>query len=126
MDSVVYVNSKQQLKDAIESGADTIHILNSEVAKNIKVVKGASKAALVAGIASAGIAATNFWNPIGWGAAIASAAISSTIIIAILFLGSAVLIWAIYNDYKIIGKRTVTRSDGTVEEVEVTLEKKAA
>jgi len=126
MNSVVYVNSKQQLKDAIESGADTIHILNPEVAKNIKVVKGASKAALVAGIASAGIAATNFWNPIGWGAAIASAAISSTVIIAILFFGSAVLIWAIYNDYKIIGKRKVTRSDGTVEEVEVTLEKKAA
>ena len=114
MSDVAIVNSKDELKAAIKKGASTIIIQDSSLAGNIKTVKMASKVALGAAIAGAGLAATDFWNPVGWVSGVASVAVSGSLVWALVALGlSATLIWLIYNDYTIKGKGKVKLPDGT-------------
>ena len=126
MEDTAFVYTKSELKKAIDNKVKIIHIMNKDLADSVKKVKGASKVTLTAALVAGGVAATNFWNPIGWGALAVSVTVSSTLLIAIIALGGAVLIWAIYNNYTIKGKRKVTKPDGTVEETEITLEKRNA
>ena len=124
MNDISIVNDKSELEEAIKKGVSTIVIKDPSLADNIKTVKMASKVALAAAIAGAGIAATNFWNPVGWVSGIASVAVSSSLIFALVALGlSATLIWMIYNGYTIKGKGKVKLPDGTVVEGEIILEK---
>ena len=123
MSNTAFVYTKQELERAIDNKVQTIHIMDRKLASSIKTVKSTSKVALTAGLIGTGVATTNFWNPIGWSAAAVTATVSSTIIIAISILGGAIIIWAIYNNYTIKGKRTVTKPDGTVEETEITMER---
>ncbi len=124
MSDVSIVNSKDELKAAIKRGASTIVVQDSSLASNIKTVKMASKVALGAAIAGAGLAASNFWNPVGWVSGVASVAVSGSLVWALVALGlSATLIWLIYNDYSIKGKGKVTLPDGTEVEGEIILEK---
>lgn len=122
MSDTAFVYTKQELERAIDNKVQTIHIMDKKLASSIKTVMSTSKVVLTAGLVGAGVATTNFWNPIGWGAAAVTATVSSTIIIAIGVLG-AIVIWAIYNNYTISGRRTVTKPDGTVEETEITMER---
>lgn len=124
MSDVSIVNSKDELKAAIKRGDSTIVIQDSSLADNIKMVKMASKVALGVAIAGAGVAATNFWNPVGWVSGVASLAVSGSLVWALAALGlSATLIWLIYNDYTIKGKGKVKLPDGTEVEGEIILEK---
>lgn len=123
MNNTAFVYTKEELKKAIDNDTQTIHVMSKELAESITTVKNTSKLALGAAIASVGVAATNFWNPVGWGAAALSVTVSSTVLIAIAVIGGAVLVWAIYNNYTIRAKRKVTKPDGTVEESEMTLER---
>ena len=125
MEKVVVVNTKKELEKALEEKARKIVITNAGIASNVKIVKTASQAGLVAAIAAAGVAATNFWNPIGWTAGFVGAVSGGTTITALVVLGlGATLIWAIYNEYDIKAGGKVTLSDGTVIQGEMVLQKK--
>jgi hypothetical protein len=124
MNDFAIVGTKEELKQAIEREAQQIIITNPDLASNIKNVKTASKAVLVTAIGAAGLAATNFWNPIGWGAGAVGLAVGGSTVAAIVALGlGATLIYAIYNGYSIKGKTKVTTPDGTVIEAELVMEK---
>lgn len=60
MNDYAVVNTKEELKQAVERDTRQIIITNPSLASNIKTVKTASKAALVTAIGAAGVAATNF------------------------------------------------------------------
>ena len=78
----------------------------------------------MAAIGGVGVGATNFWNPIGWGAGAVGLVAGGSTLIAIVALGvGATLIYAIYNGYSIKGKTKVTTPDGTVYEAEVVMER---
>lgn len=94
------------------------------MARNIKIVKAASKVAVVAAIGSIGVAATNFWNPVGWGVGVVSIAAGASISVVIIALGiGATLIYALYNGYNIKAKGKVTTPDGRTYDAEIALEK---
>lgn len=96
------VTTKAQLKAALEAKTDEIIIQNPTLAKHVRLVKAASRGALLAAIASAGIAVTNAWNPLGWGAGVVGVVSGGTLITALVMLGlGAALVWIIYNDYSI-------------------------
>lgn len=99
----VFVSTKEDLKNALNNKNEEILITNEKLAGNVKTISYASKAAITAALAGVGITATNFWNPIGLGAAgiTAITAISSwTLILTIIALGlGASLIWILWNDY---------------------------
>ena len=99
MSNPTFVRSKSELKQALKRKDKEIIIVNEELAKNVKIVRGASKAALTVAVTGSAIALTNSWNPIGWGAAGITAVSSSTLVVAILALGLGVLIWVLVNDY---------------------------
>ena len=65
MSNYAVVSNKQELEQALERKVDKIIVIDSDLARNIRTVKLASKAALTAAIAGIGVAATNFWNPVG-------------------------------------------------------------
>ena len=118
------VRTKVQLKQALDSETRNIIVADEGLARNIKAVKYASKAGLALAVGSAGIAATNFWNPVGLTAGLVGAVSSGTLITAIIALGiGATLIWAIYNDYSIKVKGKYTCSDGNTYEGEIILER---
>jgi len=124
MDDYAVVNTKEELKRAVERETRQIIITNSDLASNIKTVKTASKAALGVAIGAAGIAATNFWNPVGWGAGAVGLVAGGSTLTAIIALGvGATLIYAIYNGYSIKGKTKVKTTDGTEYEAEIVMEK---
>ncbi|HDY7443088.1 hypothetical protein HJ111_04675 [Vibrio parahaemolyticus] len=93
------VNSKADLKRALEIEASEIIITDKSLATQIKTVSYASKAALTAAIAGAAIASTNFWNPVGWGVAGFTAVSSGTLLTAIIALGVGTMVWVLWNDY---------------------------
>ena len=125
MNGYAIVSTKKELAVALKRQVDTILIANPDLAGNIKIIKSASNVALVAAIAATGVAATNFWNPVGWGAGIVGITTGGTITIALIALGlGATLIWAIYNNYDIKAGGKITLPDGTVIEGEIILEKK--
>ncbi len=124
MSSIAIVNTKKELEQALARKTQKIVITDSDIASNVKIVKTASQAGLVAAIAAAGIAATNFWNPIGWTAGLVGVVSGGTIIAALVVLGlGATLIWAIYNEYDIKAGGKITLPDGTVVQGEMVLQK---
>lgn len=126
MKDYAIVSTKQQLKNALEDNISQIIITDAELASQIKTIKNASTAALAAAIASAGVASTNFWNPVGWAAGAVGFATGGYLLVAIVALLSILgitLIYAIYNGYSIRGKGTVTTADDTTYEAELVLEK---
>jgi len=120
------VKTKKDLKRAVEGNVDQIIVINSRLASNIKVVKATSKSALVVAVCSVLVTATNFWNPVGWGAGAVGVAVSSSVVTAITVLGvSAAVIYAIHSDYTIEGKTKIKTGDGTEYEGEIILRKKS-
>lgn len=125
MSDFAIVSSKEELEKALAQKVQQIIITDADIASNVKTVKTASKAALVVAVAAAGVAATNFWNPIGLTAGLVGAVSSGTIITALVVLGlGATLIWAIYNDYEVKAGGKVTLPDGTAVQGELVLQKK--
>lgn len=124
MDDYAVVSTKGELKRAVERETRQIIITNPDLASNIRTVKTASKAALVTAIGAAGVAATNFWNPVGWGAGAVGLVAGGSTLTAIIALGvGATLIYAIYNGYSIKGTTKVKTPDGTEYEAELVMEK---
>ncbi|WP_159392317.1 hypothetical protein [Aeromonas rivipollensis] len=124
MKEYAVVRTKEQLKQALDSETRNIIVVDEGLARNIKVVKYASKAGLVLAVGSAGVAATNFWNPVGLTVGLVGAVSSGTLITAIIALGvGATFIWAIYNNYSIKVKGKYTSSDGDTYEGEIILER---
>lgn len=125
LSNIAIVSTKKELEQALARKTQKIVITDSNIASSVKTVKTASQAGLVAAIAAAGIAATNFWNPIGWTAGLVGAASGGAIITALIVLGlGATLIWAIYNEYDIKAGGKLTLPDGTVVEGEMVLQKR--
>ncbi|ENM3919004.1 hypothetical protein DDN19_003328 [Vibrio cholerae] len=124
MNDYAVVSTKEELKRALERETRQIIITDPELASNIKAVKTASKAAFVTAIGAAGVAASNFWNPVGWGAGAVGFVAGGSTLTAIIALGVGVtLIYAIYNGYSIKGKTKVKTPDGTEYEAEIVMEK---
>lgn len=124
MTSYAIVSNKKELEQALDRKVDKIIVTDPDLAKNIKNVKLASKAALLAAIAGVGVAATNFWNPVGWSAGLVGAVAGGSTMVAIVALGlGAALVWIIYNDYDIKAKGKVKMPNGTEVEGEIILEK---
>lgn len=125
MKSYAIVSSKAELKKALERKVEEIVIIDSSLAKNIRIVKYSSRFAIVAATAGAGVAATNFWNPVGLSAGVAAFAVGGSTLTAIVVLGvGAVLIFALYNDYDVKAKGKVKLPDGTEVDGELILSKK--
>lgn len=125
MASYAIVSTKSQLEQALKDNVDKIIVTNPDLAQNIKVVKFATKATLTTAIAGAAVAATNFWNPIGWGAGAVGIVAGGSSMAAIIALGlGATLIFLIYNSYDIKAKGKVKMPDGTEVEGEIILEKR--
>jgi len=124
MQEYVLVNTKAELKQAIDNETKNIIVMDEGLASNIKKVKLASKVGLTLAIGSIGVAATNFWNPVGLTAGFVGAVSSGTLITAIVTLGlGATFIWAIYNNYSIKVKGKYTSSNGEEIEGEIILER---
>jgi hypothetical protein len=124
MKDYAVVNTKAELKHALEEKVQKIIVTNSDLASNIRTVKTASNIALAAAVGGMGVAAVNFWNPIGWGAGAVGIIAGGSTLTAIVALGvGATLIYAIYNGYSIKGKGKVKTLDGTEYEAEIVLEK---
>lgn len=124
MKNYIVVSTKKELEFALKEKADKIIITDSDLAKNVKNIKLTSYVSLTAAIAGVGVAATNFWNPVGWGAVFFGAVAGSSTMITIIALGiGATLIFVIYNDYTIKAKGKVKMPDGIEVEGEVILEK---
>lgn len=128
MNDYAIVTTKEELERAIEQETRQIIITNPDLASNLKTVKTASKATLVVALGAAGVAATNFWNPVGWGAGVVGLAAGGTTLSAIIALGLGVgvggsIIYAIYNNYSIKAKTKVKMPDGREVEAELILEK---
>ncbi|SNY58528.1 hypothetical protein SAMN06297280_3428 [Arsukibacterium tuosuense] len=125
MNDYAVVSNKVELKRAIENKTKQIIVTNADLASNIKTVRAASKATLAIAITAAGVAATNFWNPAGWGAgAVGFVAAGSTVTAIITLGGGAAIVYAIYRDFSITGKCRVTTPDGAEYEAEIVMEKK--
>lgn len=124
MKEYTVVKTKVELRNAIKNETKHIVIADKSLAKNIRTVKIASKAGLTLAIASAGIAVTNFWNPVGLTAGLVSTISSGTLITAIVTLGiGSTFIWAIYNNYSIKAKGKYTSKNGVTCEGEIILER---
>lgn len=124
---IVIVKTKEELKKAIEDNAGYIIVKDKKLATNIKRVKVASKATLAIAIGSAGVAATNFWNPVGIASGVVGIASTGGTIAAIIGIGlamSATLIWALYNNYNVNISGKFTDKDGSEYEGEIILEGK--
>lgn len=124
MQEYAVVRTKAQLKQALDNETKNIIVADEGLARNIKLVKFASKAGLALAVGSAGVAATNFWNPVGLTAGVVGAVSSGALITAIIALGvGATLIWAIYNNYSLKVKGRYTSPDGDTYECEIILER---
>lgn len=124
MSEYAVVSTKEELKRAIKHNAEKIIVTSPNLASNIKQVKTTSKAALATAIGAAGLAATNFWNPLGWGAGAVGLAAGGSTVAAIAALGvGTTFIYAIYNGYSLKGKTRVRMPDGTECEAEIVMER---
>lgn len=122
MKNYAIVSSKEELKQALQRNVEEIVVINSSLAKNIKIVKYSSRAAMMAVTVGAGVAATNFWNPVGLTAGVAAFAVGGSSLTAIVVLGvGSVLIFALYNNYDIEAKGKVKMPDGSEVEGELVL-----
>ena len=123
MSNYAVVSTKKELEQALERKADKIIVTDPDLARNIRTIKFASKAALTAAIAGITVAATNFWNFVGWGAGVVGVVAGGSTMVAIVALGLGALVFVIYNDYNIKAKGKVKMPDGTEVEGEIILEK---
>lgn len=119
------VATQAELKEALRGRADVIIITNKKLAQHVKLAKHAKKGVVLAVLAAGGVAAANWWNPIGWGAGAGAVGIgtasylvaggaataglstgativSVTGILALAGLGT--LFMVMYNDYEMEGK----------------------
>lgn len=126
MPHILYVNSREKLKAAIEDKVPYISITDKELSKHVSSVQKASKAAIIASMVGAGVATTMWWNPVGWlglGTAALSAVVASGVTYLVFILGVDTF-WGLYGGYKIIGERIAKLDDDTVVEGELILKKK--
>jgi hypothetical protein len=108
MSDVTIVHTKTELEKAIERRDKRIVIKSRALAGDVRTIKSASSGAFALAIGSAGVFATNFWNPLGWGSGIIGTLSTGTLITAIVAIGlSTTLIFAVYNDYSIKGSSSI-------------------
>jgi predicted phage tail protein len=104
------VNTKEGLKAALKEKADTIIITDQDLARKVRLAKGAKKGVVIATLAAGGVIAANAWNPVGWlgaagGTALAAglsgagAGVAIAAIVALTFLGTCFMV--MYNDYEL-------------------------
>jgi len=125
MNGYAIVYKKKDLEIALENKVDKIIIKDPDLARSVLTINTASKSAITAAIAGLGLVTTNFWNPLGWASGFVGTVAAGSIIYCIIALGiSAVLIYAIHNEYSIKAKGKVTMPDGTIIEGDVILEKR--
>ncbi|WP_394697454.1 hypothetical protein [Pseudoxanthomonas japonensis] len=116
MKGEIYVKSREELKAALAVGNVRIIISDPDLGSKVRLVAKASKGALIAAIAAAGLSATMIWNPVGWTTALVGAAAAAPLIGAVSFLAVALgvgFIYAIHKNYKVTTRSTVTMPDGT-------------
>jgi len=121
MERIEYVKNSAELKAALEGKADFIVITDKDLASHISTIKAASRLAFVTAIAAAGVGVIMWWNPIGYladvvvgGVAIAN----TTLIVAIVSIGlvlGATVLYALYKDYRVVGKGKVRYKGVTIE-----------
>ncbi|MDG4720070.1 MULTISPECIES: hypothetical protein [Thalassospira] len=120
----VIVESSGQLKQAMETDAETVIITNEKVADGVRRLSLVKKAAVVAAIGGAGVAAVNAWNPIGWGAAALTAVSGGSILWAVALVGGGTIALAILNGYQVENKTETILPDGTIIKNTLNLRKK--
>lgn len=124
MSDVTIVRTKRELESAIKRRESRIAVKSSSLASDIKTVKAASTGALATAIGAAGVFATNFWNPLGWGSGIVGAVSSGTLITSIIAIGlSTTLIFALYNDYSIKGSTSIRLAGGNSIDADLVMER---
>ncbi len=125
MKKYAVISTRTELKTALKNNVSQIIVTDPKLARNIKIVKTASKVAVATAIGSVGVAATNFWNPVGWGVGAVGIAAGGSTLIAIITLGiGTTLIYALHNGYNIKAKGKVTTPNGRTYDAEITLEKR--
>lgn len=125
MEEYVVVNSKEELERAVERETRQIIITNPELAKNITIVKTLSTVAFAGVVGAAGVAVTNFWNPVGWGVGAFGLVAGGSSLTAVIAIGvGVVVLYSIYNDYSIETRVRVKTPDGTEYEADVVLNRK--
>lgn len=124
MSNVTVAHTKSELERAIERRENTIAVRSMSLANGVKTVKSASSGAFALAIGSAGIFATNFWNPLGWGSGIIGTLSTGSLITAIIAIGlSTTLLFAIYNDYSIKGRTSIQLAGGNSIDVDLVMER---
>ncbi|MAO68416.1 MULTISPECIES: hypothetical protein [Idiomarina] len=124
MSNVTVVRTKSELEKAIESQERTIAVQSASLADDVKTVKSASSCAFALAVGSAGVFATNFWNPLGWGSGIIGTLSTGSLITAIIAIGlSTTLLFAIYNDYSIKGRTSIQLAGGNNIEADLVMER---
>jgi len=86
MSNVTVVHTKSELERAIERRDKAIAVKSASLADDVQTVKSASSGAFALAIGSAGVFATNFWNPLGWGSGIIGTLSTGSLITAIFAL----------------------------------------
>lgn len=121
---VRYVNTRAELKQAIEDRPDLIIIKDKRLAKDVSTILAASDVALGAAIVTVTTALAMSWNPIGWGLGLAAVSAGGVLAGAVAFLVVTLglgILWALWKGWKITAKGKVT-INGVVYEGEVILE----
>tara|TARA_B100002019_G_scaffold289463_1_gene305126 strand:+ start:2567 stop:2944 length:378 start_codon:yes stop_codon:yes gene_type:complete len=124
MSNVTVVHTKSELERAIERRDKTIAVKSASLAEDVQTVKSASSGAFALAIGSAGVFATNFWNPLGWGSGIIGTLSTGSLITAIIAIGlSSTLLFAIYNDYSIKGRTSIQLAGGNSIDADLVMER---
>lgn len=112
--AITTVYKLKELKAAL-SRDDVIIIADPKIATSVRIVKAASVPVLTAAVALAGVAATNFWNPIGWGAnalvVTTEGALVASVTFLLVSLGVGIL-WALYYRWDVDATGEVTLPNG--------------
>ena len=115
------VNTREQLKQAIENKVQYICITDKKIAKHISNVKAASKATIVSALVASGVAGVMWWNPVGWVAGAVAASTAAAVAYLVFKLGLDSF-WCLYGNYEII--RIAQIEDNTIVEGELILKNK--
>ena len=124
MSNVTVVYTKLELERAIERQDKTIAVKSASLADDVRTVKAASSGAFALAVGSAGVFATNFLNPLGWGSGIIGTLSTGSLITAIIAIGlSTTLLFAIYNDYSIKGRTSIRMAGGNSIDADLVMER---
>ena len=124
MSNVTVVHTKSELERAIERQDKTIAVKSASLADDVKTLKSASSGTFALAVGSAGVFATNFWNPLGWGSGIIGTLSTGSLITAIVAIGlSTTLLFAIYNDYSIKGRTSIRLAGGNSIDADLVMER---